>query len=154
MSTLLRNFLIDAYETRKSILNAHRIDPCFPIQIDDQDDNDKLNEFCTIFCTVSRNDTFWIDLTGTFPVTQDMIDLAEIYNGYYKKNQSRLSLKLNVRQVEALMDLADRIRKTSFLGDTVNNPNWLSISARTISSLYRFVRIIKEYRQLYERKKS
>ena len=154
MTSQLRNYLIDAYESRRSTPNTHRIDPRFPIQIDDQDDNDKLNEFCTIFCTVSRNNTFLIDLTGTFPVTQDMIDLAEIYNGYYKKNQGRLSLKLNVRQVEALMDLADRIRKTSFLGDTVNNPNWLSISARTISSLYRFVRIIKEYRQLYERKKS
>jgi hypothetical protein len=27
----------------------------------------------------------------------------------------------------------------------VGNPNWHGISARTISSLYRFVRIVKEY---------
>ena len=64
---------------------------------------------------------------------------------------SRDELHLSIQQIEAVMDLADRIRKTSFMGETVNNPNWLSMSARTISSLYRFVRIIKDYNQLQGR---
>jgi hypothetical protein len=54
-------------------------------------------------------------------------------------------LNISPRQAEALVDLAKGIRKTSSFGDMVNNPNWHRVSARTISSLYRFVRILKEY---------
>ncbi|MBN1575422.1 MAG: hypothetical protein JW913_02655 [Chitinispirillaceae bacterium] len=147
MSSRLRRYLQDAYETRRSTHHPHKVDPKFPIQIDDQDDNDKLNEFCNIFCVVGSKNSFSIELTGTFPISQSMVDLVEIYDGTVNREQGRLSLKLTPPQVEAIMDLADRIRKTSFMGDSVNNPNWLSMSARTISSLYRFVRIIKNFNQ-------
>lgn len=147
MSSRLRHYLFEAYETRHTTARPRRIGPDFPIQIDDQDDNDKLGEFCNIFCMVLRRDEFRLDLVGNFPVTQQMIDLVDIYNGDIIREQNRLTLVLSIRQVEAIMDLADRIRKTAFMGDVVGNPNWLSISARTISSLYRFVRIIKEFQQ-------
>jgi hypothetical protein len=150
MSSRLRTYLFDAYEGRRSTSHPHKIDPKFPLQVDDQDDNDKLNEFCNIFCMVSNNNTFSIELVGTFPITQSIIDLAEIYSGTVNRSQGRLTLILNTHKVDALMDLADRIRKTSFMGESVNNPNWLSMSARTISSLYRFVRIIKEFNQQKE----
>ena len=152
MSSHLRNYLLNIYEIKKSVPHYQNIDPYYPIQIDDQDDNDKLNEFCTIFCTITGKNRFRIDLTGTFPVSQAITDLAEIYNGCYYEDQGRLTLELKVQQVEALMDLANRIRKTSFSGDSVNNPNWLSHSARTISSLYRFVRTINEYQQFFKKK--
>jgi hypothetical protein len=48
------------------------------------------------------------------------------------------------------MDLADKIRKTSLSGAPYNT-GWLTVSARTISSLFRFVRIIKEYNNLTKR---
>jgi hypothetical protein len=148
MSSRLRHYLLDTYETRHSTAHPRRIGIDFPIQIDDQDDNDKLGEFCNIFCIVLRKDKFRLDLIGNYPVSQQMTDLVDIYNGYIIREQNRLTLVLSVRQVDAIMDLADRIRKTAFMGDLVGNPNWISISARTISSLYRFVRIIKEYRQV------
>ncbi|MBN1308250.1 MAG: hypothetical protein JXA18_10060 [Chitinispirillaceae bacterium] len=145
MSLRLRRYLIDAYETRRSTQHPYKVDPKLPIQVDDQDDNDKLNEFCNIFCMVGVKSSFTIELTGTFPMSQSMVDLVEIYGGTVSREQGRLSLTLTPPQIEALMDLADRIRKTSFMGDSVNNPNWLSVSARTISSIYRFVRIIKDF---------
>jgi len=74
-----------------------------------------------------------------------MIDLSEIYKGYADSLQGKLVLNLTTDQIEVVTDLADKIRKTSLLGPVINNQNWLPISARTISSLYRFVRIIKEY---------
>jgi hypothetical protein len=70
---------------------------------------------------------------------------VEIYNGLSDPINGKISLVLTPENIGVLTDLADKIRKTSFLGDKINNPNWLPISARTISSLYRFVRIIKEY---------
>ena len=69
MSTRLRHYLIDAYENRRSVHQPSKADPRYPIQIDDQDDNDKLTEFCTVFCTVCKNDSFTLELTGALPLT-------------------------------------------------------------------------------------
>ncbi len=146
MSSRLRQYLIDAYENRHSLSLSNNLTTDIPIQIDDQDEDDKLNEFCNIFCIVKSRNNFRIELSGNFPITQEIADLVEIYEGIADTVQGRLVLELNVEQVEVLMDLADRIRKTSFMGPAICNQNWLPISARTISSIYRFVRIIKEYK--------
>lgn len=146
MSSHLRSFLVDAYESRRVSAHHRKVTHHYPIQIDDQDDSDKLNEFCNIFCTVSNVGTFRIELIGRFPISKNMEDLVEIYNGFIDREQGRLSLRLTINQIEVLTDLAAHIRKTSFMGKNANNLNWLPVSARTISSLYRFVRIIKEYR--------
>ncbi len=148
MSSSLRNYLNDTYEPRRSISPDHVVDFSYPIQIDDQDDHDKLDEFCNIFCIVHKNRKFCVELIGAFPITQSITDLIEIYGGFVNRAEGRLSLTLSTLQIEAIMDLADRIRKTSFMGETVNNSNWLSISSRTISSLYRFVRVIKEFNRI------
>jgi hypothetical protein len=145
MSSRLKRYLADVYEQRRVAHHPKKPLPKYPLQIDDQDDNDKLNEFCNIFCIVGTRDSFTIELSGTFPITQPIIDLIEIYNGRLNRQEGRISFDLTTRQVDVLMDLADRIRKTSFMGESVNNPNWLSLSSRTISSLYRFVRVIKEF---------
>jgi hypothetical protein len=146
MSSRLRQFILDAYQNRHILIlsGTKRFD--YPIQIDDQDDNDKLDEFCNIFCIVGSNENFRIELNGSFPITKGMADLAEIYDGFSDIIKGKLVLNLNTEQIEVLMDLADKIRKTSFSGPSINNANWISISARTISSLYRFVRTIKEFK--------
>jgi hypothetical protein len=82
-----------------------------------------------------------------FPITQEIADLVEIYNGYVDRSSGKLSVTLNLDQATVLHDLSDKLRKTSFMGDMVNNPNWLSVSARTISSIYRFMRILEEYKK-------
>jgi hypothetical protein len=147
MPLQLRQFLSDAYESRHLSVFPHKTQKEYPIQIDDQDDNDKLHEFCNVFCTVLKKDTFRIELFGKFPITPEMADLAEIYNGEHDTVHGRLVVKLHLDQIDVLTDLADKIRKTSFTG-IQENPSWLTVSSRTISSLYRFVRIIKEYTNL------
>ena len=144
MSYLLRQYLLDAYAANRDILPG-KIRKDFPIQIDDQDDDDNLSEFCNIFVTVKKNSRFEIDIFGNIPITQEISDFAEIYGGFTEKTSGRIVLNISPRQAEALIDLAKKVRKTASLGDRVNNTNWHRMSARTISSLYRFVRILKEY---------
>jgi hypothetical protein len=146
MSSKLRQFLIESYFGEKEFLTRKVKKDVF-VQIDDQDDNDNMTEFCNIFVTVRKRGRFEIELLGRIPVTQEMCDLAEIYDGFVDLEAGRLALQLDVNQIEVLMDLAKRIRNTSRLGGKVRNPNWQRISARTISSLYRFVRTIKEYQR-------
>lgn len=145
MSIKLRQYLIDAYEARPSAIFRFKSNKSIPIQIDDQDDLDRINEFCNIFCNVKSNSKFSLELIGNFPISSEIADLADIYNGFADPLNGRIYLELSPERIGVLTDLADKIRKTSFLGDKINNANWLPISARTISSLYRFVRIIKEY---------
>jgi hypothetical protein len=84
-------------------------------------------------------------LIGTIPITQEIADLAEIYNGHVDTSTNKIILTLNPRQIDAIVSLASLIKKTSNMGDLIGNPSWHNISARTISSLHRFSRVIKEY---------
>jgi hypothetical protein len=147
MSAHLRQYLYDAYKSPRNFYLPKKHLKSAPIQIDDQDDEDSINHFCNIFCTTGRGNSFLIELKGRFPITQEIADLVEIYDGHVDQASGRVVVRLTLDQIEVLRDLSDRLRKTSFMGDLVNNPAWLSISARTISSLYRFMRIMKEYRQ-------
>jgi len=145
MSQRLFQYLISVYEKQKMpVLRSKR--SIIPIQIDDQDDNDNLNDFCTVFIVVKKKGSFHIELSGKIPITTEISDLAEIYDGYASETKGKISLTLNPLQIDVLLDLASRLKKTAFLGPRVKNPNWHRISARTISSLYRFVRTIKEFR--------
>ncbi|MDO5575574.1 MAG: hypothetical protein Q4F84_00730 [Fibrobacter sp.] len=146
MSSNLYHFLLEAYEDRHVFTFTKDKSSSNSIQIDDQGDEDRLDEFCSIFCVVDSGDNFQIELSGNIPITKEISDLAEIYDGYSDQTIGKVVLKLNTDQVDALITLADKIRKTSFSGPSINNHNWISISARTISSLHRFVRTIKEYR--------
>ncbi len=148
MSYQLSQFLIDAYDYHHTTSPLQQKNLNIPIQIDDQDDNDKLNEFCNIFVTVKPKNNIKLELIGNFPMTKELIDLAFSLNGFTDPAQSKLVLFLKIDQIDLIMDFADKIRKTSFLGPVISNPNWLTISSRTISSLYRFARIIKEYTAL------
>lgn len=115
------------------------------IQIDDQDDTDNITEFCNIFVNFKNNSTFEIELIGKMPITDEIADLAEIYRGTVDYNQRKINMILKPEQVEAVSDLAALIKKTTPMGDCVDNAQWHLISTRTICSLHRFVRIIKEF---------
>ena len=147
MSSKLRRYLVEAYFGEKEFITGS-VKKDFAIQIDDQDDNDDLVEFCNMFVTVGKRGHFVFELLGRIPLTQDIVDLAEIYNGTVERNPGRIMIRLNVDQIELLMDLAKNIRKTSRMGLAIANPSWHRISARTISSIYRFVRIIREYTKI------
>jgi hypothetical protein len=100
-----------------------------------------------MYVTVGSRGHFVFELLGSIPLTQDIVDLAEIYNGTVERAPGRIMIRLNLDQIELLMDLAKNIRKTSRMGITIANPRWHRISARTISSIYRFVRIIREFKK-------
>jgi len=137
---------VEAYFGEKDFLTSKVSKKTF-IQIDDQDDNDDITSFCNIFVTVKNRGRFEIEILGRIPITQEIADLAEIYNGYADMDSGRIVLDLDVNQIEAVMDLAKKIHKTSRIGTMIKNPNWTKMAARTISSLYRFVRVIKEYQR-------
>jgi hypothetical protein len=144
MSSKLRQYLLDAYAGNREIM-PEKIRKDFPIQIDDQDDNDTISEFCNIFVIVKKNNCFEIELFGNIPREKKISDLAEIYGGFTDENAGRIVLNLSIQQIEALIDLAKMIRKSAPSDHGADNLNRQRILARTISSLYRFVRIIKEY---------
>jgi hypothetical protein len=147
MSNRLRQYLFEAYKSPRNFYLPKKYLKTSPVQIDDQDDTDSINDFCNIFCDVKKENVFSVELKGRFPITQEITDLVEIYGGRVDPGIGKLAVTLTLDQVDVLRDLSDKIRKTSFMGDLVNNPSWLPVSARTISSLYRFVRIMKEYKK-------
>jgi hypothetical protein len=144
MSARLRRYLTESYLGEKDFITGS-VKKDFAIQIDDMDDNDDLTQFCTMFVTVGNRGNFVFELLGNIPLTQEIVDLSEIYGGSVERDPGRIVFPLNLNQIEVLMDLAKKIRKTSKAGISVVNPNWQRISARAISSIYRFVRIIREY---------
>ena len=144
MSKRLRQYLYEHY-TINGNRSYKKLKKDYAIQIDDQDDTDPLNQFCNIFVTVGGGNIIEIELCGNVPMTKEISDFAEIYSGMAYRYNGRIVLRIAPRQIEALIELAHRIRDTAGMGETVGNPGWEKMCARTISSLYRFVRIIKEY---------
>jgi hypothetical protein len=144
MSAKLRQYLLDAYTANREIL-PEKLGKDFPIQIDDQDDDDPVSEFCNIFVVVKKNNCFEIELFGCIPFSKEIADLAEIYGGFADEAVSKIILNLSVRQIDSLIDLSKKIRKTVAFTHATHSHNGHSTAARTISSLYRFVRIVKEY---------
>ncbi len=160
MSSKLREYLLERYFIKGDILPEKK-GKDFPIQIDDQDDDDTLSEFCAIFVVIKKNDAFEIELFGQIPWSREICDLTEIYGGFVKTDeqypyeqskgelsdrvQGRIVLNLHVQQIEALIDLAKKIRKIAVSDNSSYDQKWLRIMARTMSSLHRFVRYIKEY---------
>lgn len=144
MYPVLKQYIYESYNNTSYNFLKHTKKKPF-LQIDDQTDYDNLAEFCNIFINFKKKNFFEVELIGTLPITQEIADLAEIYNGSVDTNTNKITLTINPRQIEAIVDLASLIRKTSTMGDFVGNPSWPNISARTISSLHRFSRVIKEY---------
>jgi hypothetical protein len=144
MSARLRRYLAESYLGEKEFLPG-AVNKDSAIQIDDMDENDDLTQFCSMFVTVGARGNFVFELLGRIPLTQGVVDLVEIYGGSIEREPGRIVIPLTLDQVEVLMDLAGHIRKTSRAGTIAQNHYWHRISARTISSIYRFVRIIKEY---------
>jgi len=145
MASQLRNYLFDCYETRRGKPARRNNLRDMPVQIDDQDDNDSFTGFCNIFCMVESQNRIRLELTGNFPVTKAMADLAEIYKGFADAGRGKLAITITLDQIAVITDLAQQIRKTALMGPLVNNPHWFRISARTASSLMRFYRIVQEF---------
>lgn len=115
------------------------------IQVDDRDDNDSLTDFCNIFCTVTSSRNIRLELTGKFPITDGMAGLAERCGGYVDRARGRLMMVVSVGQSAAVDELAQLVKQTARMGALAGNPAWFRISARTVSSVLRFGRVMREY---------
>jgi hypothetical protein len=146
MSKRLRQFLHEAYAGHEQAVFPYTRRLAV-VQIDYQDDNDSLDEFCNVFVSIGKNESFDVELSGRIPISDAMVDLAEIYGGFADRNGGRLVLRLNPDRIDALEDLAAKLKATAHLGSQAGNPAWDSISARTVSSLRRFIRLIRDFRK-------
>jgi hypothetical protein len=146
MAPKLLDFLREAYEPRKTDV-ARELRHDVPIQVDDQDDYDNVSEFCNVFVAVRKRNVLRVELEGRFPLTDELRGLAQEHGGLVDPQRGRVSLLVPLAQTGLLLDLAQQIKNTSQTGDTVGNPNWHKISARTVSSLHRLARLIDEYVQ-------
>jgi len=118
------------------------------IHVDDRDDGDSLTDFCNIFCTVSGK-RLRIELTGRFPVTSEMADFAKAHGGFTDVERGMLALNILADQAQAVDELAHLVKKTANMGSIVGSSGWFRISARTVSSLLRFGRVLREYSDAY-----
>jgi hypothetical protein len=144
MSGQLRQILLKTYNNPQKELLSETSEHRY-IQIDDQDDHDNITEFCNIFVNFKKRNTFELEISGRIPISDEMADLIEIYQGKVDPNRNKITLTLNLHQIEVLTDFASLISKSSHLGSVVGNSNWKQNSERTINSLSRFVHLIKEY---------
>jgi hypothetical protein len=115
------------------------------IEVDDRDDNDSLTDFCNIFCSVTSPKNIRLELTGKFPIIEGMADLAESYGGAVDRARGRLEMNVPADQPAAVDELAHLVKMTARLGSLAGNPAWFRVSARTVSSLLRLGRVMREY---------
>ena len=115
------------------------------IHIDDRDDGDSLTDFCNIFCSFLSGKNLRLELTGIFPITEEMADFAEARGGFADVERGTLALNVSPDQTSSVDELARLVKKTARMGSIIGNPNWFRISARTVSSLLRFGRVLREY---------
>ena len=151
MSVSLKKYLLEHY---KEEWDNNPTTPQPFIQIDDQDSHDNFQTFCNIFITFKKNRSFELEITGKFPITPEIEDICEIYKGYANIHRKRAVLHLDTDKIAVINDLANILKSTSHLGDTIDNPDWSQISARTVGSLKRVARILKGYNELVKNKKN
>jgi len=115
------------------------------IHIDDRDDGDSLTDFCNIFCSAVSGKRLRLELTGRFPVTEEMAAFAEAHGGFTDIERGVLAMNISAEQAAAVDELASLVKNTARMGSIIGNPGWFRISARTVSSLLRFGRVLREY---------
>ena len=142
MPKTLKTYLIHAYSTDKDsfIAKSSKF-----IQIDDQNDTDNIQTFCNLFITFLTPHQFELELTGKFPITPQISDICEIYQGYANIHRKRLTLKLDKHKTDVVDHLAELLKETSELGATADNREWEHMCARSISSLKRLSRTLRDY---------
>ncbi len=126
-----------------------------PIQIDDQDDNDTLVQFCNIWVKVCAMGKMELEIWGNFPYTQEVGTYIERFGGRYSSQRKSLTLFIRVRELELLLEMADLFERLSSMPVTnaewsagYRNPLWHSVALRTAGSLRRFVNTVLQYRRL------
>ena len=146
MQSRLSQYLLERYEDgRGSFRQRGGSRRNVFIHIDDRDDGDSLTDFCNIFCSFVSGKNLRLELTGRFPITEEMAGLAEANGGLADVERGTLALNISADEAAAVDELASLVKNTARMGSIIGNPNWFRISARTVSSLLRFGRVLREY---------
>jgi hypothetical protein len=120
--------------------------PSTPVQVDDQNDGDNIERFCTVFVTVKDRDELLVELEGKLPVTEPILSYASAHHGGADKARGKVSLRVPAARVSELSGLADLLRETGKNGFAAVNPDWPKLSERTAGTLERLVETVREYR--------
>jgi hypothetical protein len=154
MSKKLFRYLMDEYAgTGKVSLRGVKWDT--PIQIDDQDDNDTLVQFCNMWVNVYAMGRMELEIWGNFPCTDEVRACIARFGGRYSSQRKSLILFIRVREIELLLEMADLFERLSSMPNKnvewstgYRNPSWHSVALRTAGSLRRFVNTVLQYRRL------
>ena len=68
--------------------------------------------FATFSSSLKKTIILRSNYFGIAPISREIGDLAEIYGGFADEESKRIVMNLSIRQIEALIDLAKKIRKT------------------------------------------
>lgn len=144
MASRLYQYLLDIYEPRRerSVFNGHEREP---IQIDDQNDQDNVGRFCTVFTTVGRRERMLVEIEGALPPCEDLWHFAESNGGRVDPKAGRIGMEVTPATMWILSDLATRLRRSADDPSSTDNPDWPSVSRRTADSLDRFVCAVREF---------
>jgi len=140
VSSSFAQLLVQAYPMQNySELNV--------FQVDDQTDEDDIEEFCNIWVKIKSPFTpqFELELVGIKPITPQIRDLIEIYNGTINERYHQLTVSLHVKQVAMLEDLADVISILKPTHSPLRTSTFYEIRDRTAYSLHKFSTITSQW---------
>jgi|GEM_PF-2354241 len=144
----LRDHLLDAYDgyADKRIKNRS-LDR--PIKINDKDSHDVYPHYCSILVRVP-------DRTGealTLPLQHcphnpDLIALVKKHGGtaITSDHGCDIQLNLNANQIGTVTSLANAISEVTKKGSRYPNPNWKWTCPKTVDSLRRLAKVLKDYK--------
>ncbi len=136
--------MVNTYEPqrKRAPLNGR---PPTPVQVDDQNDTDNIERFCTVFVTVKERDELLVELEGKIPVTERMRQYADERNGQTDPSRARVALTLPAARVSELSGLAEMVRETGRNGFAAVNPDWPKLSERTANALGKLIGTVQNY---------
>ena len=124
-------------------------EPATVFKIDDENTTDFCESFCQICVTTIGPTELRLQLTAC-PLTWELQHFVEDHDGVVDLTPlgNEIRLKLSVKQVTAIRNLARQIRSIVGRGRRYSNPNWKWICRRTADSLDRFAEALMDYRRL------
>ena len=140
MSRQLRKYLHDAY-TANPYLQDKRHAKDLYYQIDDQNEYDHIVGFVNIFARVPGKNTVEIELRGDFPQTAEIISTVKSRGGSIDWTVRAVKFRIDAADPSFIAEFSELLRQSVPRG----SESWRKNSARTISSLARFARIIKGF---------
>jgi len=139
----LANYLKQEYSSQE------RFDNTWEIKVDDQGEGDQATDFCNMTLVLRADPTrFTLNLSPA-PMSEELREYIESLDAVINKRHLGFSitLKLCVKNVTTIRELAKQIRRITKRGQRYSNPNWKWICRRTADSLDKLGGILTEFKR-------